>query len=172
MRRLQIPLFFLFLGLTANCVARPEDKLNSIIEDCEHLIDHWEMVATITLSIIVLIGVLGVVVGVLQKLNKSWSAIAVIVTGGAISVLTIVQTNAFKTDYRVLRVKAAEARKLVSDMSLIEELFLQAQDKENKIRLLEKFRENKDKIYELNQKLYAKSESFDFFPTAYAQTEP
>lgn len=172
MTRLSKFLFLIFLLFSTNCFARPEDKLNSIVKECMENVEHWEFLATITLSIMVLIGVLGAVVGILQKLNKNWSAIAVIVTGGAITILTIVQTTAFKTDYRVLRVKAAEGRKMVSDMSLLVEQFIQAQGSDNRNTILEKFQENYHKIYDMNQELYAKSSSFSLFPSAYAQSGP
>ena len=170
--RINAVIFLIIISLYAtNSFSQDGIDIESIIEEPISYIDSWEVTANIIISMVVLVGVLGALVGIFQKLTQHWASIAVVIFGGIISVLTVIQNTAFDTDYKTLKKSVADGRKRISDIRIWAKQLNETQA-ENRVFLYRKIQDNIHEIFNTHQTLFVDTSHYNFFPVAYAQTDP
>lgn len=95
------------------------EQLRTSLQKHEVRIQGWEKTANIIIGLTLTVGILGVIVGLLQGLQKNWCKTATVVIGAAISIITLVNNTLFPDDYRVLRQKALQGSEILSDFEKV-----------------------------------------------------
>lgn len=142
------------------------------VTECEQLINRWNNNANFLLIISITIGALGVIIGVIQKMEFKANKNLVILLGAFISILIIIQSTAFDADRNSYKKYAVEGKVLnrkiqqkllmdttsysLDDVSILEE----------EIQIL------LNKFYKLEEKATLNPIAFNMniFPAVYAQS--
>src|SRR5438477_5922091 len=82
-------------------------------------VEGWDRTVGFTIGLTVLVGVLGIVAGLLQKGQGQAYKVATAVVGATISIITIVNNAVFTDDYRMLRHRVNEGRSIIDQIDLI-----------------------------------------------------
>src|SRR5262245_28904536 len=90
-----VPLAIVMLRLIVPsiCLAQGSDEasqLRTLLHKGEVQVEKWEKTASTIIALTVLVGVLGIVAGALQKSSSNWCKIATVIVGLCISALTLV----------------------------------------------------------------------------------
>ncbi|MFY9557382.1 MAG: hypothetical protein WAV47_21940 [Blastocatellia bacterium] len=123
MRKLTPPVLFIcgvtFALFSVQCVRAQNAEDSELIQlflsrldDCNRTIAGWEFEAKLLIFLTILVAVLGLITGALQKSTSPRCKSATVAAGILISVITIITTTAFESDHRTLRRSANQARKL------------------------------------------------------------
>jgi hypothetical protein len=130
----------------------------------------WERQANILVSLTVLVGILGVVTGLLQKYDKPWCKAATVVIGALISAIMVINNTIFTTDYRTLKRSARQAREHITDVRLILANWDDSLSQENKKALLDEIHQKIKQIGELEDKMLLAKISIEIGSPVYAQS--
>lgn len=144
--------------------------LQEIVKEQIHEIDKWQSNANLLLLLTIIVGVLGVVTGVLQKFDKNWCKGAVIAAGAIISLITVVNNTVFESDHRTLRAKATKARHLIQDIRILMVQDINQNSEEDRQAWLGEIRDKLSQISDLTSEIYAANLKISLVTTAYAQS--
>lgn len=171
-----ISIFATSFLLTIQCYSQ-EDAEIVVIKDILHEqineIEKWENRANLLIFLTILVGVLGVATGVLQKFDKNWCKLATIFAGAIISLITVVNNTVFEVDHRTLRGKAHQSRKIVQEIRILLAQEINKNSEEDRQAWLSEIREKLNQISDIGAELYGSvdtEKSFNLIPAAYAQT--
>lgn len=162
----------IFLYVPFNfCSAQDQEveEIRSILQEKIVEIDRWEIKANFLISLIVIVGVLGVLAAIFQKSNKRRYKIATAITGAVISVITITSNTVFNVDYRTLRTSSVEARYLIDDIRLLLYLKENISDENDINEWRNEIKKKLGEIMQLRLKVAKSKVKFDIISTAYAQ---
>jgi len=171
MRRTTV--FFLsasaILGLSSSAAwsaASSVDIIDGLTHDALAVIRSWENKAAVALGLALMIGLLGFLMGAVQKFKASWAKRVTIVGGIVIGCLTIVSNMLFDHDHRQFKSMAREGRRLATDMQLIRAQFADA-GAESQSAMLQDIRAKLHQIYQLEERAAAAT-AFGIVSVAYA----
>jgi len=175
-RKTILAAFILILGIMLfqeNGYSQPGNEiqvLQEIVKEQIHEIDKWESNANLLIFLTIVVGVLGVVTGVLQKFDKNWCKGAVITAGAIISLITVVNNTVFESDHRTLRGKATQAKHLIQDIRILMAQDINQNSEEDRQAWLGEIREKLSMISDLTSEIYAANLKINLVATAYAQS--
>lgn len=155
------------------CYAQPGGSDASSIErflaEPYNLIKGWETKAMVALSLVILVGALGIVTAILQGYNKQWCKSIVVVVGIVISLTTLVNNEVFDTDHRTLNKMAKHGHKILSTIHYLA-LQLDTTNPETRKTIFEDIQKLIQKIYELEEgpEKSEKKASFNIISLSYA----
>lgn len=144
-------------------------EIKQILKDQIKGIEKWENKANILIFLTVMVGLLGVITGILQRYDKKWCKVATVIAGALISIITVINNTVFEVDYRTLKSKSTEGRKLVHDIRL---KLLQGYNKDSEEDRKVWFNEIAEKLhqfYKLEKEIYTADISINLVSNAYAQ---
>jgi len=93
-------------------------NLNNLLKGCRPYIGRWTFNAYISLLLVLAIGALGAVAAILQKIDSKSRKVATIILGGAISILTVVNSTALKYDFRTYFNWAGAGRAIITEIEM------------------------------------------------------
>ncbi len=175
-KKIVLPLFLaltiLSLTLPSTGFAQNADEasqLRALVQKNEGQIAKWERTAETMIVLTVLVGVLGIVAGGLQKSRANWSKIATVAIGLSVSAITLILNTAFSIDYRQLRRQAIDGRELVADLEVMISSGIPADEESHQV-WLDAFRNKLHQLIELGKQAYPTNASLSVWPTVYAQS--
>lgn|SRR5262249_38158266 len=170
--RVSLALVILSLIVPSICLAQGSDEasqLRTLLHKGEVQVEKWEKTASTIIALTVLVGVLGIVAGALQKSSSNWCKIATVIVGLCISALTLVLNTAFSADHRQLRRLAVEGREIITDLDLMISSGI-PKDEESHRAWLDVFQKRLHQLLELGKESYPTSARLEVLPTIYAQS--
>ena len=84
--------------------------LSKEVQDHVRAIEKWETKAWVLVFLTIVVGILGVVTGFLQRSSKKWCRTATVIAGALISCITLVNNAVFEVDHRTYLTRAQQAR--------------------------------------------------------------
>ncbi len=102
-------------ALGASPVSGLRQQFQRVVNDKEQEVGDWERQARFQMALVLTAGILGLIVGALQKSDKKTSRAATAALGAAMSALTLINSTLFETDHRTLRAKARKARDILEE---------------------------------------------------------
>jgi hypothetical protein len=129
-------------------------ELSKMASDREKEIDTWERKASLIISLVVLVGALGIITGVLQRYKdkKDLCKKATIVLGTLISLITFVNNTLFDVDHRVLLNKAKKAKRIIKEVHI---------ELQNRFQI-----DSEDEAKEWMDRIHDKFREFDILTTS------
>ena len=148
--------------------------IDELINEKLAMINKWETDAAVILTMLIVVGSLGIITGALQASTKNWTKTATIIIGAIISLITLVNNTVFEVDHRVLKKKAHEARKVIREVKFLmktaKEGGFNTVNNDDRARLYEKIGTLIAKIDGLADDLYStKTASTSFISLVYAE---
>ena len=169
----------LFLALTILSLTLPSigfaqsadeaSQLRALVQKNEGQIAKWERTAETMIVLTILVGVLGIVAGGLQKSQANWSKITTVVIGLSVSAITVILNTAFPIDYRQLRRQAIDGRELAADLEVMISSGIPTDEESHRV-WLDAFQNKLHQLIELGKEAYPTKASLSVWPTVYAQS--
>ncbi len=127
----------------------------------------WEVESSLLLGMTVLIGVLGLLSSTLQGVKNRWSKSATVAIGLAISVLTLITSSVFPTDYRTLRRNAIHSTGWIREAQVALNGCDSASEEDKKV-YREMVRNIIRRFGELEEQMYSAPSTLDLVTSAHA----
>jgi len=171
-----ILIYALLLIIVTNCPAQDDPEITvirDILQEQVTQIDKWENKANLLVFLTILVGVLGVATGALQKIEKKWSKAATMFAGALIGLITVVNNTVFEVDHRTLRAKTVQSRKIVQDIRILLAQEINRNSEEDRQVWLNEIREKLNQLSDISVAIYSQvnmEKSFQFTAELYAQS--
>ncbi len=180
MKRLMNCIISAMLFVFATCVTAFA-SFDSILNEYIKKVEGWEFDATMNLALIIIIGLLGIVIGGLQQVNKTRNIAIIdnliIVIGVIIPCLIFVNTTLYKVDYNTLNKISHQGRKVLRDVDQLKEAYNLTKNDQEKTFLKGEIMAKLDEIEDMEERtfgLIASMFNLNLSNVLYAQslTEP
>lgn len=150
-----IILFLAGFGALSNSQADELSDLRNTVDSYRQDISKWAQQKTIMLFMVCSIGILGIILIPLQKVDKPYIKTVTIIIGCLISSLTLVKEKTFSVDHKELAYRINKARKLMLEIDM--ELPRMPTDEIAKNQWYEKIKGKLARILELSERSYLAS---------------
>jgi hypothetical protein len=94
------------------------DTLVKQREDRVEIIDNWGKDSKITLTLTIIVGSLGIILGLIQALNIRRIKLCTAILGATVSIVTLINSTVYKTDYHTYRRKINRANQILEDVDV------------------------------------------------------
>ena len=79
---------------------------NNLLKPALDLIKKWELLGFVKIIFILLTGIIGIIIAAMQKINKKWVKMCVVILGVVVSIFTLILNTYFIDDYNSMAKKA------------------------------------------------------------------
>ncbi len=144
-------------------------QLRAMLGEQTKQINSWERTATTILVLNVVVGVLGIVAGGLQKSQNNWCRIATVGVGLSIGAITVINNTAFEVDRHTLHNRAIQGREVLTEIDLMISRGI-PEDPERREAWYHDFQTKLHDLLELEKENGPKASlTLDVLPVAFAQ---
>lgn len=166
-------LLSLFVGSYLTFAQSIADSITETIFDWNQKIGSWKTSYYISLSSVVIIGVLGAIAGLLQRTSKPWLTNLAMVCAFSVTIITVVKEQIDLRDHKEINKSIIEAEELVSKIQNWKgKALVKKDDIDYQMVILDEVLKLTSELYEVQMKIsYISNSNFHLISTAYAASD-